>query len=275
MKKKVGILFQPKTEAARELAEQLAALVGGLDADAWVCSSWDESRASELADETQLLICLGGDGTILRAARIASPRSIPILAVNLGRVGFMTELRAEDALSQVPAFVRGEGWVEERTMLQAELVSRDAPPFHALNDVVVGRGEKCRLIRIKAAVDGEPLTTYKCDGLILATATGSTGYSLAAGGPILHPVAGEVLMQPIAAHLSLGTALVLQRDAMVELAVSTTHQATLSIDGQIEVPLNDGDVIKVRRSGHVTRLLRARPSTLFYQTLMQKLTKLE
>lgn len=275
MKKKVGILFQPKIAAAEDLARQLAKVVGDLGVAVWVCSAWEEDRAREQAGETELMICLGGDGTILRAARVASPLSIPILGVNLGRLGFMTELRPDDALSQVPAFVRGEGWGEERAMLQAELISSDISPFHALNDVVVGRGERCRLIRVKATVDGELVTTYKCDGLILATATGSTGYSLAAGGPMLHPLAREILLQPIAAHLSLGTALVLSSEATVELEVRTTHQATLSIDGQIEVPLSDGAVVRVRRSPHITRLMRTQRSTLFYETLMQKLEKRE
>ena len=275
MNKKVGILFQPKIQAAQDLAQQLAKVVGDLDAAVWICSSWEEDRAKEQADETELIICLGGDGTILRAARIANPRSIPILGINLGRVGFMTELRAEDALSRVPAFVKDEGRVEERTMLQAELISADTPPFHALNDVVVGRGERCRLIRVTATVDGELLTTYKCDGVILATATGSTGYSLAAGGPILHPLAREILLLPIAAHLSLSTALVLPSDTKVKLEVSTTHGATLSIDGQIEVPLSDGSVVEVRRSPHVTRLLRSDQPTSFYETLMQRLAKRE
>ncbi len=275
MNKKVGILFQPKIQAAQDLAQQLAKVVGDLDAAVWICSSWEEDRAKEQAEETELIICLGGDGTILRAARIANPRSIPILGINLGRVGFMTELRAEDALSRVPAFVKDEGRVEERTMLQAELISADTPPFHALNDVVVGRGERCRLIRVTATLDGELLTTYKCDGVILATATGSTGYSLAAGGPILHPLAREILLLPIAAHLSLSTALVLPSDTKVKLEVSTTHGATLSIDGQIEVPLSDGSVVEVRRSPHVTRLLRSDQPTSFYETLMQRLAKRE
>ena len=275
LKKKVGILFQPKIAAAEDLARQLAKVVGDLGAAVWVCSAWEEDRAREQAGETELVISLGGDGTILRAARVASPLSIPILGVNLGRLGFMTELRPDDALSRVPAFVKGEGWGEERAMLQAELVSSDMSPFHALNDVVVGRGERCRLIRVKATADGELVTTYKCDGLILATATGSTGYSLAAGGPMLHPLAREILLQPIAAHLSLGTALVLPSEATVELEVRTTHQATLSIDGQIEVPLSDGAVVRVKRSPHITRLMRTQRSTLFYETLMQKLEKRE
>ncbi len=273
--KKIGILYQPKTSAAVTLAKELAKVVEGMDALVWLCSAWEEEKACAQVDGTRFIVCLGGDGTMLRAARIASPAGVPIVGVNLGRVGFMTEITASGALSRVPAFIEGEGWVEERSMLQVELVSANTPPYHALNDVVVGRGERCRLIRVKATVDDEPLTTYKCDGVIIATATGSTGYALAAGGSILHPQSEEIVMKPIAAHLSLSTALVLPADATVELQVSTTHKATLSIDGQIEVPLSDGDVVRVRRSPYVTRLLKSQWPAAFYDTLVQKLEKRE
>jgi NAD+ kinase len=273
--RKVGILFQPKIPAAVELAQKLAKVVADLGVSVWLCSAWEDEKAREQVDATRLIVCLGGDGTILRAARIATSGAIPILGVNLGRLGFMTELSADEALSRVPEFIEGGGWVEERAMLQAELVSKDTPPYHALNDVVIARGGRCRLIRVKTTIDGGLLTTYKCDGVIVATATGSTGYSLAAGGPILHPQAEEILIKPIAAHLSLATALVLPSDAMLELEVRTTHQATLSVDGQIEVPLSDGDVVRVKRSPRVTGLLRAQWPPQLYGTLMEKLARQE
>ncbi|MBM3155772.1 MAG: NAD(+)/NADH kinase [Chloroflexi bacterium] len=274
-RKKVGILFQPKISAAMKLAQKLEKVVADTGAAVWLCSAWDEEKACQQLNETRLIVCLGGDGTIIRAARIACTESVPILGVNLGRVGFMTELSPDEALTRVPAFIDGEGWVEERAMLQAEVVSGDGKQYHALNDVVVARGGRCRLIRIKATINGELLTTYKCDGLIAATATGSTGYALAAGGPILNPQSGDIILKPVAAHLSLSAALVLPSEATVELAVSTTHQATMSIDGQIEVPLNDGDVVRVKSSPYVTRMLRAQWPSSFYSTLMKRLDKQE
>jgi len=275
LRKKIGILFQPKIQAAGNLASELEKVVKDLGASAWVCSSWEEDKATEHVDGTDLIICLGGDGTMLRAARIANPSSVPILGVNLGRIGFMTELSPEEVLEQVPALIEGAGWVEERAMLFAELVSADTSPLYALNDVVVARGERCRLIRVKTSVDGEFVTTYKCDGVIIATATGSTGYSLAAGGPVLHPQAREILMNPIAAHLSLNTAMVLPSDSVIEMEINTTHDARLSLDGQIEMPLIDGSVIRVKRSPYDTRLVRMQRPALFYQTLMQRLEKRE
>ncbi len=273
--KRIGILFQPKTPAAVNLAKELAKVVEGSGAPSWLCSAWEEHEAFKQVDGTKFIVCLGGDGTILRAARIASPQGIPILGVNLGRVGFMTELSADEVLSRVPNFIEGDGWVEERVMLQAELVSANTPAYHALNDVVVGRGERCRLIRVRATIEGEMLTTYKCDGVIVATATGSTGYCLAAGGPILHPQAEDIVIKPIAAHLSLSTALVLSSETMVELQVSMTHKATLSIDGQVEVPLRDGDAVRIKRSPYVTKLLRAQWPATYYSTLVKKLEKRE
>jgi len=273
--KTIGILFQPKIKAAGDLARQLTKVVEELGFAVWTCSAWEEERAQSLLDGTKFVVCLGGDGTILRAARVASPLGIPILGVNLGWLGFMTEVGAQEALSRVPAFVGGEGWVEERAMLQAQVASSDGAPYHALNDAVVARGARCRLIRVRTTVDGQPLTTYKCDGVIVATATGSTGYSLAAGGPVLHPHAEEMLIKPIAPHLGTPTAFVLPSDSVVELEVHTTHQATLSIDGQVEVPLKDGDVVQAKRSPYVTRLIRSEWPGSFYGTLMHKLSRPE
>lgn len=145
-------------------------------------------------------------------------------------------------------------------------------PFDALNDVVVSRGSSSRLIYVEAKVDNEPLTTYKADGVIVATATGSTGYSLSAGGPILHPEAKEMLLTPVLAHLTLATPLVLPPWAAVELKIDTGHQATASIDGQIDLVLLSGDSVTVQRSPHVTRFLRAQPLNYFYSTLTQRLS---
>jgi len=272
---KVGILFQPKIEEAVDLGRRLARVVEEMGVAVWVCSSWDEDGASERLDGTGLLVCLGGDGTILRAARIAGGSEVPILGVNLGRVGFMTELSVGEALDRVPAFIRGEGRVEERAMLEAVVVGGSAPAVRALNDIVVARGERCRLIRVGAKVDGEFVTTYKCDGVIVATATGSTGYCLAAGGPVLHPLTRDIVLRPIAPHLSFGDAMVLPPDAVLELELHTTHQGRLSADGQVEVPLEDGDVVRVRRSERVARLARSDIPEGFYGTLMQRLRERE
>jgi len=272
--KEVGILYHPKIAAAGALAEELATFLPSVGASVWLCSAWEEDKAKACLGGTELILSIGGDGTILRAARAVVPRAIPIIGINLGTLGFMTELSAEEAREKLPAFLAGEGWIDERAMLQVELAraGKDVPPpFNALNDVVVGRGAISRVVRVDAIIDGAFLTTYKADGVILATATGSTGYSLAAGGPILYPQAREMLLNPISPHPVYTNPLLLLPSATVELKVHTDHQAMLSIDGQVDFELESGDTLRARLSPHVTRFLRAQPPTFFYSSLMQRL----
>jgi len=184
----------------------------------------------------------------------------------------MTELRTEDIMEKLPALLGGEGWIDRRTMLQIEMHSqKSSQSFYALNDIVVGRGAISRVVYVKTTVDGELLTTYKADGVVISTATGSTGYSLAAGGPILYPQAEEILLQPISAHLTMAYALVLPPTAIIELEVHTDHQAKLSIDGQVEFELQDGDKLTAKRSPHLARFLRIHPPTFFYSALGERL----
>ena len=182
----------------------------------------------------------------------------------------MTELSADDAVRKLPALLAGEGWIDERAMLEAELSPADRV-FYALNDVVVARGAIARVVYVEASIDGEPVTTYKADGVIVATATGSTGYSLAAGGPILHPQAKEFLLLPLLPHLSSAYTLVLPSTAVAKLRIDTAHQATLSIDGHINLPLTSGATITVKHSPHTARFLRIHPETSFYSSLEQRL----
>lgn len=273
--KKAGFIYNPKVDTAEALARELAEVSQSL-ATVWVRSSWAEEEARELAPGTDLLVSVGGDGTILRAARIASPWGVPILGVNMGKLGFLTEVTPGEALQKMPAFISGEGWIEERAMLQAQTARPGRPestPLHVLNDVVVARGPSCRVIQVRASVDGELVGTYKADGVIVATATGSTGYALAAGGPILHPLAGEMVLKAVAPHLTLNAALVLPSAAAVELELQTDLQAVLSLDGQVEAPLAGGDLVRVRRSHHVARFLRDRPPAYFYGCLQQALSR--
>ena len=272
--KRIGILYHPMIEAAHTLAKQLEKSLGSSGISVWLCSSWEGEKARAQVNNTDLILSIGGDGTILRAAQVALPQLIPITGINLGKLGFMTELSADEALAKLPALLAGEGWIDERAMLEAELSSPDQEHnriFHALNDVVVARGAMARVVYIEATIDDEPLTTYKADGVIVATATGSTGYSLAAGGPILHPQAKEFLLLPIVPHLSSAHPLVLPSTVVIKLRISTTHQATLSIDGHINLPLSNGATVTVKRSPTVTRFLRIRPSTSFYSSLEQRL----
>lgn len=272
--KRIGILYHPINKAAYPLARELQEFLSARGVTAWLCSAWEEAEAGCQLDDTDLIITVGGDGTILRAAQVAVSRSVPITGVNLGRLGFMTELNVDEARDRIIDLLAGKGWLDERTMLEVELqtpVGESRAVFYALNDVVVARGEIARMIRVEAAVNGEPLTTYKADGVIVATATGSTGYSLSAGGPVLHPQSTDFLMLPILPHLSSAYALVLPPEAVIELVISVIHKATLSVDGHMNLSLADKAVLKVRRSAHQTRFLRIHPPTSFYGSLERRL----
>ncbi len=274
--RRVGILYHPMIETAYALAKQLEEFLSSRSVSVWLCSAWEGEEARARLNDTDLVLSIGGDGTILRAAQAVIPGRIPITGINLGKLGFMTELSAEEATAKLPALLDGKGWIDERTMLEAELLPADQEHqatriFHALNDVVVARGAIARLVSIEVSIDGEPLTTYRADGVIVATATGSTGYSLAAGGPILHPQAKEFLLLPIMPHLSPAYSVVLSSVAEVRLRISTTHQATLSIDGHINLPLSSGSIITVKRSSNKAHFLRIHPETSFYSSLEQRL----
>lgn len=271
--KKIGILYHPKVPATRTKAREIAGFLKNRGISSWAGSAWEKEKARVQVDGADLLITVGGDGTILRAVQVAIQGSMPILSVNLGNLGFMTELLAGEVLIELPDILDGKGWIDERAMLQTEMINASQPPqiFHALNDVVVARGEVARLIRVKASINEQLLTTYRADGVIVATATGSTGYALATQGPVLHPQAQDLLLTPVAPHFSLAFPLVLPVDSVVELELDTYLSATLSVDGHINLPLANGDTVAVRRSPHTTRFLRVRSGDSFYSSLEEKL----
>ena len=272
--KRVGILYHPMIEAAATEAKKLQEFLESSGVSAWLCSAWEGDKARAQVDGTDLVISVGGDGTILRATQVALPAQIPVTGINLGKLGFMTELSTDGALKKIPALLSGEGWIDERAMVEAESIDQErgtAQVFYALNDVVVARGAIARMVYVETSIDGELLTTYKADGVIVATATGSTGYSLAAGGPILHPQAREFLLTPVMPHLSSPYSLVLPATAVVRLRISAAHQATLSIDGHINLPLLSGATVTVKHSSKVARFLRIHPQASFYGSLERRL----
>ncbi len=271
--KNIGIFYHPLVEATKSKAKQLQDFLASRGITAWLCSAWESEAARSQLDDTDLVLSVGGDGTILRSAQAVVPRMIPIIGINLGKLGFMTELSVDEASDKLPALLSGEGWIDERAMLLAELSAggQKTSTYHALNDVVVARGAIARLVRVAASLNGKHITDYKADGVIVATATGSTGYSLAAGGPILYPQSKDFLLVPIMPHLSSDYALVLPAETSVQLGVTATQPATLSIDGYINMPLPDEAVITVKQSPHRTRFLRVHPEDTFYRSLEQKL----
>ena len=271
---KVGILYHPLIERAYPLAKELRYFLDNQKVSVWLCSAWESEQARRQVDGTDLILSIGGDGTILRAAQAVLPAAVPITGINLGKLGFLTELTVAEVKDELPALLAGEGWIDERSVLEAELTipgGNSAERYHALNDIVVARGAVARVIQIEVSINGELLTNYRADGIIAATATGSTGYSLAAGGPILYREARDFLLLPILPHLDFAYPLVLSEAAEVKLVVSTTHEAGLCIDGHINLPLASGAVVAVKRSPDTAHFLRIHPAASFYRSLEEKL----
>jgi NAD+ kinase len=271
--KRIGLLHHPKLPATQPMAEKMACQLEARGLTAWIGSTWDaEAVMAEIA-RLDLLITLGGDGSILRAARMGCRDGVPVLGVNMGRLGFLAELQPDAWDSVLDRLLAGDYWIEERMMLYSEYHrgSTCRGQYEALNDVVVSRGSLARIVRLETDIDGSDLTTYAADGLIVSTATGSTAYALAAGGPILPPELKNILLIPIAAHISMDRAIVLAKGAMVRIQVHTDHQAILTVDGQFEYELLDGDWVSVQASRYVSRFLRLQDRTYFYRTLMERL----
>ncbi len=274
--KKIGILYHPMVPATQTKARELADFLDSKGAQVWVQSAWDTAAAISGLDGTDLILTTGGDGTILRAAQVALPSEIPITGINMGTLGFMTELQAAEAFDRLPDLLAGQGWIDDRAMLETiwESDERDGHPseiYYALNDVVLARGETPRLIQIIASVDNKPLATYRADGIIAASATGSTGYSLAAGGPVLYPRLKDLILTPIVPHPGPGHSVVLPAESEVKLQLVSFNPAALSVDGHINITVSKDAVVTLRLSSRKTRFLRLHPPEHFFEVLDDKI----
>lgn len=271
--RKIGLLYHPKLAESRVMAAEILEFIDNLGAATWVSSSWSEEAITERMPYLDLVITLGGDGSLLRTARLAANHAVPILGINMGRLGFLVEIQPAEWRDRIRQALLGDYWIEERLMLHAEHLHQGqvVNVCEALNEVVVSRGQLARVVRLHTSIDGSFLTTYTADGLIIATATGSTAYALAAGGPILPPELKNFLLIPLAPHLSLERAIVLSKGVAVQVQVATDHTAVLTVDGQFEFEVADGDELTVSASPAVGRFLRLQDRTYFYQTLMKRL----
>lgn len=221
--------------------------------------------------EFDLVIAVGGDGTMLRAGLICAPLGIPLLGVNEGHFGFLIELESEDWPGNLPRLATGEYRLEERMLIHVEL-HRDGKKigtWEALNEAFIGRGRVARPVHLAASLDGHPLTTYVADGLIIASATGSTAYALAAGGPVLPPTLRNMVLVPVAAHLSMERAIVLAEGASIRVEFVRGEDGVVSIDGQEPVEMRLGDTVELRASEHSLRFVRFQDAGYFYTRLLR------
>lgn len=230
---------------------------------------------SALCRGTELLIVLGGDGSILEAARAAAPEGVPIVGVNLGRLGYMAEIEM-DELNLLDKIVRGQYYVDERSMLKVELLrggKECTATVLALNDAVITNGSVARLVDLELRENGALLNTYRADGLIFATPTGSTAYSMSAGGPIIDPRQHCICMTPICPHSLAARPLIFPDDAVLEAKNICDREKMLylTVDGRVNHELRRGDVVRVARADRTTKLLRVKERS-FYLTLRQKLS---
>jgi NAD+ kinase len=259
----------PKMPEAFLQAEAIVSYLKEKGLDAPMGSLYDETlRKRVKKGEFDMLVAVGGDGSVLRAGHLCAPSRVPILGVNLGRLGFLIQVDRKEWREYFEKLFKGEAWIENRMMLHAEHIraGENIGGWNALNEVVVGRGSLLRPVRLTATVDTRQLTSYVADGLIASTATGSTAYALAAGGPILPPELRNILLVPIAPHLSVDRAVVLAEGSSVSITVHSDN-AVMSVDGQPSITLLEEDHVDIRAADVTAQFVRFGDPGYFYRNL--------
>ncbi len=279
--KKIGIISKPKKAEIREIVPPLLQWLREREIEVFVDketgSILDKNvhtlTRNEIPAQVEMLVVLGGDGTLLAAARALNRKPVPILAVNLGSLGFLTALTLEEMYPALEAVLKGDYRAERRVQIEGELIRADEviTSFLALNDVVLNKGAIARILDFDLLVDGEFVSTYKSDGLIVSTPTGSTAYSLAAGGPIIQPAVGAFIVTPICAHTLTHRPLVLPDNVTIEVAVKSQREAAyLTVDGQVGIAAHSEDLLRLRKSSSYVEIIHP-PSKTYFESLRQKL----
>ena len=273
--REVGLVVHGGRPLALEVARLIVERLRGHGIASRSLGEPDEALAaadSEVdAGGLELVVSVGGDGTLLRAARLVRAEGTPLLAVNVGRVGFLTEVGPGEALDALEEAIAGSVWLEERLALIAE--PRDAPwtdPQWALNEVIVEKKARHRLVKVACSVDDVPLTTYSADGVIVSTPTGSTAYSFSARGPIVSPRVACLVVTPVAPHMLFDRPVTLAPDETLALEVVGEEPGLLSADGRGSLELPVGAALRVRASEQPVRLVRRARSPSFYAVLREK-----
>jgi NAD+ kinase len=231
----------------------------------------ESGLAAAIASDVELVVAIGGDGTFLRAAQLASAEGRPVLGVKVGRMGFLTEVEPEEALDVIRRALDGKASIEERMALEAQTVMAPwAHPQWALNEVIVEKTSRHRLIKLAVRVDGEPVTTFSADGVIVSTPTGSTTYAFSARGPIVSPDLDCLVVTPVAAHMVFDRSLVLARDQRITLEVVGEEPGVVSADGRESVELPLGETVEIVAAPKGTRLVRRPGGPSFFGLVRDK-----
>ena len=275
--RRIGFAYNPTIEAAIELRERAAGWVEMQGLAHWAAPAADQAELRAHLGETDVLVVLGGDGTFLRAAQaiIEAGADVPLLGINVGKVGFLSKVEAgalERVLGQLAA---GDYGIESRMAMES-LIHRVGDPdgeperVVALNDVVIARGSLARVVRLETSIGESHLATFVADGLVVASPTGSTGYSFSAGGPILDPTAKNLIVTPIAGYLATIRSVVVRPTARVRCRVLMADEALVSVDGHRDLALSVGDVVEVRALDRPVRLVEPAGSLPFWDLVRQK-----
>lgn len=272
--KRIGFAYNPTNEAAVELRERAGGWCKVRGIDHWAAQANDfETVTAELAT-TDLLVVLGGDGTFLRAARAVIQVDVPLLGINLGKVGFLSKAEAGELEAVLEKLVAGRFAIGERMALEARILPAGRPAngavHHALNDVVIARGALARVCHFDVAIGPSHLATFIADGLVVSSPTGSTGYSFSAGGPVVDPLSRNLIVTPIAGYLSAIRSVVVSPRQTVTCRVVAANEALVSIDGREDLPIAVGDVVEVRALERPIRLVEPAGAQPFWDLFRHK-----
>jgi NAD+ kinase len=272
--RRIGFAYNPTSDAAVELRDRAVAWAQAQGVSEWSAPAADREALHRELPGTDLLVVLGGDGTFLRAARAVIEDDVPLLGINVGKVGFLSKVEANELERVLAKLTAGEFELEPRMALEGRILRDGADPYEgrllALNDVVVARGSLARVVRLDTSIDGTHLASFIADGLVVASPTGSTGYSFSAGGPILGPTARNLVVTPIAGYLTTIRSVVVGPTAVVRCRIVDAHEALVSIDGREDIPVAVGDVVEVRAIERPVRLVEPAGSLPFWDLVRRK-----
>jgi NAD+ kinase len=278
---RIGFAYNPTIEATVELAARASGWCRRRGIDEWRAQAGDIDTLREELQTTDALVVLGGDGTFLRAARAVAEVDVPLLGINLGKVGFLSKAEATDLEPVLEHILAGEFRLDERLAIEGRIIrdGGDGGPGSgarhiALNDIVIARGSLARVCRLDVSIDDTHLATFIADGLVVASPTGSTGYSFSAGGPILDPVSRNLVVTPIAAYLSAIRSVVVSPQQTVRCTVVDAYEALVSVDGREDIPVRVGDVVEVHAVERPIRLIEPEGAQPFWDLLRHKVALL-